>query len=64
MIYQFLINFLMIFLYALNLVNDVPWFADIVNYLVSTVVPKNFSKSQANKLKSDAKYYLWDDPYF
>jgi len=54
----------MIFLYALNLVNDVPWFADIVNYLVSTVVPKNFSKSQANKLKSDAKYYLWDDPYF
>ena len=48
----------------MNVVNDIPWYDDIVNYLVSTtVVPKIFSKSQANNLKSYAKYYFWDDPY-
>jgi len=51
-------------LYNVNVVNDIPWYDDIVNYLVSTtVVPKIFSKSQANNLKSYAKYYFWDDPY-
>jgi len=56
-------KFLDDFLYALNVVNDIPWFTDIVNYLVYVVVPKNFSKSQVDKLKSDTKYYLWNDPY-
>jgi len=56
-------KFLDDFLYSLNIVTTAPWFANILNYLVSSVVPENFSKSQANKLKSDAKYYMWDDPY-
>ena len=40
-----------------------PWFANIVNYLVASVFPPLASKSQRDKLKSDAKYYMWDDPY-
>ena len=40
-----------------------PWFADIVNFIVAYVVPHHASRSQIDKLKSDAKYYVWDDPY-
>ncbi|XP_045797211.1 uncharacterized protein LOC123891391 [Trifolium pratense] len=40
-----------------------PWFADIVNYLVAGVFPAGASRTQIHKLKSDAKYYVWDDPY-
>ena len=44
-------------------VSVVPWYADIVNYLVARVGPSHFSPAQFAKLKSDAKYYVWDDPY-
>ncbi|XP_057417391.1 uncharacterized protein LOC130711664 [Lotus japonicus] len=40
-----------------------PWFANIVNYLVASVFPPFASRAQISKLKSDAKYYCWDDPY-
>jgi len=40
-----------------------PWFANIENYLVAFVFPPSASKSQTNKIKSDAKHYIWDDPY-
>ena len=39
-----------------------PWFADIVNYLVVFAIPLSFSKSERTKLKSEAKYYIWEDP--
>ncbi|XP_050877045.1 uncharacterized protein LOC127080793 [Lathyrus oleraceus] len=39
------------------------WFAAIVNFLVAGVFPTGASRSQVHKLKSDAKYYVWDDPY-
>jgi len=39
------------------------WFADIVNFIVSYVLPPHASRSQIDKLKSHAKYYVWDDPY-
>jgi len=51
------------FLYFVIAVNDRPWYADLVNYLASAVVPSQASKIQICKLKSDAKYYIWDDPY-
>ena len=35
-----------------------PWFANLVNFLVAKVLPENFRKSQIDKLKSDAKYYV------
>ncbi|PIN17394.1 DNA-directed DNA polymerase [Handroanthus impetiginosus] len=40
-----------------------PWYADIVNYLVTKSLPKDLSRAQRDKIKSDAKYYVWDDPY-
>jgi len=38
-----------------------PWFADIVNYLVISAIPPSFSKYERTKLKSEAKYYIWED---
>ena len=40
-----------------------PWYADIVNYLVTKQLPQELTMAQRNKIKSDAKYYIWDDPY-
>ncbi|PIN01467.1 DNA-directed DNA polymerase [Handroanthus impetiginosus] len=40
-----------------------PWYTDIVNYLVTKTLPKDLSKAQRDKIKSNAKYYVWDDPY-
>lgn len=40
-----------------------PWYADIVNYLVTNSLPSDLSRAQREKIKSEAKYYLWDDPY-
>ncbi|RDY14337.1 hypothetical protein CR513_00616, partial [Mucuna pruriens] len=41
----------------------VPWFANIVNYLVASILPQEASKSYKDKIKSETKYYVWDDPY-
>ena len=38
-----------------------PWFANIVNFIDAFVLPPHASRSQIDKLKSDAKYYVWDD---
>ena len=40
-----------------------PWFANIVNYLVASVLPPVASKAQNDKINSDAKHYIWDYPY-
>ena len=40
-----------------------PWFVDIMNFIVAYVVPPHASRSQINKLKSDAKYYVWNNSY-
>ena len=34
-----------------------------MNYLVASVFPPLASKAQIDKIKSDAKHYIWDDPY-
>jgi hypothetical protein len=36
-----------------------PWYADLVNYLVTKEFPSVLSKSQKDKLWVDAKYYIW-----
>ena len=41
----------------------VPWYVDIVNYLVTRTLPSDLTRAQKDKIKSDAKYYVWDDPY-
>ncbi|KAM2185624.1 hypothetical protein ACFX1Q_030606 [Malus domestica] len=40
-----------------------PCYADLVNFLVSKQVPNTLSKVQRDKLKHDARFYVWDDPY-
>ncbi|XP_028242341.1 uncharacterized protein LOC114420723 [Glycine soja] len=40
-----------------------PWFADIVNFIIESILPPHASRSEIDKLKSDAKYYVGDDPY-
>ncbi|CAN6720968.1 unnamed protein product [Malus baccata var. baccata] len=42
---------------------SMPWYADLVNYLASKVIPREFNKNQRDKLKHDARNYVWDDPY-
>ncbi|CAN6725368.1 unnamed protein product [Malus baccata var. baccata] len=40
-----------------------PWYADIVNFLVSKRIPSEFTRHQRDKLRHDARFYVWDDPY-
>ena len=40
-----------------------PWYTDIVNYLVTITIPEELTHAQKGKIKSDAKYYVWDEPY-
>ena len=40
-----------------------PWYADIANYLVGKILPDDMSKAEKNKIKAEAKYYVWDEPY-
>ncbi|RDX97500.1 hypothetical protein CR513_19719, partial [Mucuna pruriens] len=47
----------------IQLDDNVLWFNDIVNYIVAYVLPPKVSRSHKDKIKSDAKYYVWDDPY-
>lgn len=39
-----------------------PWYANIVNFLFAYEIPTQFSRHQVDKLKSESKYYVWDDP--
>ena len=40
-----------------------PSYANIVNYLVTNMLPPGLSKAQRDKIKSVAKYFVWDGPY-
>ncbi|XP_074293176.1 uncharacterized protein LOC141620126 [Silene latifolia] len=48
-------------LYALRVTE--PWYANLVNYMVTKKFPTSLSSSQRNKIKADARFYIWDDPY-
>ena len=39
-----------------------PWYADIVNYLAYGIMPPEFSYQQKRRLRTDSRYYIWDDP--
>ncbi|KAK8701651.1 hypothetical protein V6N13_020034 [Hibiscus sabdariffa] len=41
----------------------IPWYADIVNFLVSGVLPHDMSSQGRKKYKHDARFYFWDEPY-
>ncbi|KAL1317817.1 hypothetical protein AAHE18_15G160500 [Arachis hypogaea] len=44
-------------------IQETPWFADIANYKAARFIPKEYNRIQKKKLITDAKYYLWDEPY-
>ncbi|XP_074266904.1 uncharacterized protein LOC141590196 [Silene latifolia] len=41
---------------------NVPWFADLVNYVVSGFIPDEMEARERTKLKHDAKTYFWKYP--
>ncbi|KAK8662646.1 hypothetical protein V6N13_024537 [Hibiscus sabdariffa] len=41
----------------------IPWYADIVNFLVSGVLPHELSSQGRKKFNHDARFYFWDEPY-
>ena len=44
-------------------IQGLPWYADIINYLVSKITPYGLSYQQRKKFLHDVKFYFWDEPY-
>ena len=40
----------------------VPWFFNIVNYLVSKVIPPDFSYQSKKRFFAHLKHYYWEEP--
>ncbi|KAI3771178.1 hypothetical protein L6452_02337 [Arctium lappa] len=40
-----------------------PWYADIVNYLVGSIMTYRLNSHQKKKFLSDVRYYYWDEPF-
>jgi len=40
-----------------------PWFADIVNYLVTGHMPLHWGRQDKSKFMAMVKYFFWGDPY-
>ncbi|RDX83816.1 putative mitochondrial protein, partial [Mucuna pruriens] len=49
--------------HLLHIKTSPPWFADICNFVAASRFPPEASRAYKDKLRSDAKYYIWDDPY-
>ncbi|RDX84038.1 hypothetical protein CR513_34977, partial [Mucuna pruriens] len=47
----------------LRVTHAAPWYANICNYLVVSSYPTGAPKDIKERLESDAKYYIWGDPY-
>ncbi|RDY08462.1 gag-pol, partial [Mucuna pruriens] len=47
----------------LRMDTSIPWFPDICNFIVASQFPPKVSRLYKEKIKSDAKYYIWDDSY-
>ncbi|KAI3769069.1 hypothetical protein L6452_00165 [Arctium lappa] len=43
--------------------SELPWFADMANYLACGIRPSDYSGQMFKKFLHDAKSYLWDDPF-
>lgn len=39
-----------------------PWFANLVNYLVTGNMPSHFDKGSRERLESESRQYVWDEP--
>ncbi|XP_074299097.1 uncharacterized protein LOC141630126 [Silene latifolia] len=41
---------------------EAPWYADIVNYLVSGIIPYDYDSHKRKKFFHDLRQYFWDEP--
>ena len=41
---------------------QVPWYDDIVNYLACGIMPPELNYQQKRKLRTNARFYIWDNP--
>ncbi|GMJ16154.1 hypothetical protein HRI_005284600 [Hibiscus trionum] len=41
---------------------EIPWYADIVNYIVSGLLPPELNYQARKRFQNDAKHYYWDKP--
>ena len=48
---------------SLFVVNERPWFADLANFNVAGIIPKDLTWQQRKKFLHDAQFYIWDDPH-
>ncbi|XP_077222173.1 uncharacterized protein LOC143856016 [Tasmannia lanceolata] len=44
-------------------ISSEPWYADIVNYLVTGATPDHWSTQDKYRFHSQVKYFFWEDPY-
>ncbi|KAH9670241.1 Ribonuclease H [Citrus sinensis] len=44
-------------------VEVLPWYADIINYLVTGKLPEHWTKQDKAKFFAEIKNFFWDDPY-
>lgn len=44
-------------------VTELPWYANIVNYLFRGLLPPGATSHQRKKLIHDARFYIWDESY-
>ncbi|KAG7528251.1 Reverse transcriptase domain [Arabidopsis suecica] len=42
---------------------ELPWYADLVNYLICGKIPKYLDAYQKKKFFRDINHYYWDEPY-
>jgi len=47
----------------LLMIQSEPWYADIVNYLVTGETPLGWNKYDKDRFFSLVKFFYWDDPY-
>ncbi|XP_076937825.1 uncharacterized protein LOC143605690 [Bidens hawaiensis] len=45
-------------------VSTLPWYADIINFLVADTIPEFWPKKKKQHFLSQVKYYVWEDPDF
>ena len=43
--------------------STVPWFADIVNFLVTGQIPNHWNAQDKKKFLKEVRNFFWDDPY-
>jgi len=48
---------------SLLYVNEKPWFLDMTNYKVVSIIPNDLNWNQRKKFLHDAHFYVWDDPH-